>query len=123
MELLGIIAIFALGYGIGKVHGYYSIVKLMKELAEEAGVDLEKELGIEKKEKETVTSVRLLKVDVTDDILYLFDKTTDDFICQAKTIEELAQICKDRKQILLASVLHGEKVFMFVNGVSKEYIE
>jgi len=121
MELITLLVVFAIGYGIGKAHGYYSIVKLMKELAEEAGIDLEKELTKMSDEDEPSTNtVRKLKIDGSGDILYLFDSDTDTFICQAGCVQDLAKLAKERSQILYAVVKHGDKFFAFKDGESTE---
>jgi hypothetical protein len=43
MELLILFSIVVIAFQAGKHWGYYKIVKTMKEVAEEQGIDLEKE--------------------------------------------------------------------------------
>ena len=119
MEFITLLVIFVIGFAIGKIHGYYTIVKLIKELAEESGLDLERELTKLSEEDEPDT-VRKLKIDVSGDILYLFDLDTDTFICQAGCIQDLAKLAKERNQILYAVVKHGDKFFTFKDGESTE---
>lgn len=121
MDIIDILLIFILGYFIGKTHAYYKLASMLREVAAEAGIDLEKELNL--KPKKEVEEIYKLQVDAMNDVLYLYNRDTNDFICQGKTIEELALSCKEHKKILLASVIYGEQVYMFVNGVSKEYVE
>lgn len=119
MDFLFILIAMAFGYGIGKLHGYYSVVKVLKELAEESGIDLERELTKMSKEDEPDT-VRKLKIDAGGDILYLFDIETDVFICQANCVQDLAKLAKERSQIIYAVVKHGDKFFAFKDGESTE---
>lgn len=119
MDFLEIIIVLSIGYAIGKIHGYYSIVKILKELAEESGIDLEKELTKISEEDEPDT-VRKLKIDGAGDILYLFDNETDTFICQAECVQDLAKLAKERSQIIYAVVKHGDKFFTFKDGESTE---
>lgn len=118
MDFLTILIPFVLGYAIGKIHGYYTIAKILKELADDAGIDIEKELTkISEDEPETV---RKLKIDGSGDILYLFDIETDTFICQANCVQELAKLAKERSKIIYAVVKHGDKFFTFKDGESTE---
>jgi len=124
MDFFDIIFIFALGYFIGKAHAYYSLAKTIRDIAKENGIDIEKD-WLNKDEGTTIIkdSIHLLWVDKVDDVLYLYERDTNDFVCQGSDIEDLATRAKEYKNILLASVMHGEQVFMFVNGASKEYKE
>jgi hypothetical protein len=121
MDFLFILLAIAFGYAIGKIHGYYTLAKIIKELAEESGFDIEKELSKMSEEgEEKADIVRKLKIDVSGDILYLFDLDTDTFICQANCVQELAKIAKERSQILYAVVKQGDKFFTFKDGESIE---
>lgn len=122
MELLILFTIVVVAFQAGKHYGYYKIVKLMKEVAEEQGIDLEKELGIvkEKEESKKNPSVHKLEVETHGDLLYLFDKESDRFICQGSSVQELAKLAKELKQVNLAAVKHGDKLFAFKDGESTE---
>lgn len=121
MDILALILLLIVAFQAGKHYGYFKIVKIMKEVADEQGFDLEKELGIvEDKEEKPKDVVRKLKIDVGGDILYLFDIDTDTFICQANCVQDLAKIAKERSQIIYAVVKHGDKFFAFKDGESTE---
>jgi hypothetical protein len=102
------------GYVIGNIHTVWKLRRLIAE----AGVDLE--TGLIKTPAPT-TQVYKLKIESVDDILYLYNKETNDFVCQANTMEELAQTCKDYKNIMVATVIHDSKVFIFANGKYQEF--
>ena len=122
MELfLFLFSIFALGFVAGKIHTYFHVAKLLREVASHAGIDIEKE--IRKLDGEKVQPEKLvykLMVEEHGESLYLFDKETDEFICQGASVQELAKLALERKKINLAAVLHGEKVFKFKDGESTE---
>ncbi len=123
MELLILFAIVFIAFQMGKHYGYYKIVKLMKEVAEEQGLDLERELGIvqeREEQKNQPEKVHKLQVEQHGDLLYLFDKESDSFICQGSSVQELCDLAKKHKNVNLAAVLHGEKVFKFQDGISTE---
>ncbi len=122
MELfLFIFCIFAAGFVAGKLHTYFHVAKLLRDVAEHAGIDIERE--IKKLDGEEVPPEKLvykLMVEEHGELLYLFDKETDEFICQGSSVQELAKLALERKKINLAAVLHGEKVFKFKDGESTE---
>jgi len=123
MELLILFAIVVVAFQAGKHYGYYKIVKLMKEVAEEQGLDLERELGIiqvREEEKNKADTVHKLQVEQHGEMLYLFDKESDNFICQGSSVQELCDLAKKHKNVNLAAVLHGDKVFAFKDGISTE---
>lgn len=125
MELLLLILFGAICFQAGKHWGYYKIATLLKQVAQEQGIDIERELGIIKAREEELTQpekVYKLKVEQHGDMLYLFDKESDDFICQGNTIQELCDLAKKYKNVNLAAVLHGDKVFKFKDGTSIEVI-
>lgn len=62
-----------------------------------------------------------LYIETEQGILYLWDSQKSEFVCQAKTVDELAKLALEYKNIQYAAVLHGEQNFMFVNGTVKEH--
>lgn len=123
MDIIDAILIFAGGYFIGKAHAYYSMVSALKRAAAEAGIDLLSEIkaSTDNESVEIVEKVHLLRIEKHDETLYLYDRVSDDFLCQASTLTDLAKNAKEFKNILLASVIYGEKVFVFMNGTSEEF--
>ena len=119
--LITICFVFYLGYLVGSSVTYYRLSRIFVKLAESLGVNLEEELNkIRIVHERAKVSVPYLETEVHGDMIYLFDKERNDFICQAKSIEELAKLAKEIKQINDAVVVHGDKVFMFSNGKPQE---
>lgn len=121
MELLLIITLVGIGYWIGSMHASYKFFKIMKKVAQEQGIDLDKEVEKLHQKVENTNEVHKLATEKHGDMLYLFNRESDDFICQGKSLDELASLAQKYKNIKLATVVHDDKVFMFVDGNSKEY--
>jgi hypothetical protein len=116
MSLFEIICLLVIGYSIGHLHALHRVKNIILKFAEARGITIEDEL-----EKRVESKVKKLEVYQVNDTLYLYERGTNDFICQASTMDDLAKLAKDYKNITFATVIHDEKVFMFVNGNSKEY--
>lgn len=121
MDLLIIISLVGIGYWIGNMHASYKFFNIMKKVAEEQGIDLDQEVEKLHLKEEKTSEIHKLVTEQHGDMLYLFKRDSDDFVCQGKTLQELAELAKKYKDIKLATVVHDNKVFMFVDGNSKEY--
>lgn len=118
-----LLVVFGAGVFVGKMHTYWHIAKILREVAEASGIDIEKEL--KKRSGEEVTTEKVvykLEVETHGDVLYLFDKETDQFICQGSSVQELAELAKQYKNVLYAAVKYNDKVFAFKDGKSIEVI-
>lgn len=122
MELL---IVFGIGCFIGYHYACLKMAKELKDAADELGIDLEK--AIEKYEAKVdepkENKIHKLIVERHGEMLYLFDREKDKFICQASSVQELAKLAKDYQNITLATAIHDSKVFMFKDGKSEEYKE
>ena len=116
-----ILSIFCTGFFLGKGYAYWHMAKVMREFAEAHGIDIQKELEkLVTEEVEPKKIVYKLEVETHDNTLYLFDKESNEFICQGSSVQELAKLALERKQIKLAAVLHDKRIFAFKNGESAE---
>ena len=107
MTLLDIILILALGWVMGE---FYTNYKLLKNLRSIVIIEEVKRPNVYKLETELV-----------DDIILLYNRETNDFICQGNSLEQLAKLSKEYKKIEYASVKHGEYFVAFIEGkVDKE---
>lgn len=64
-----------------------------------------------------------LFIEEEHDNLYLYEYEKNEFVCQAKTVTELATLAKEYNKITYAAVLYKEDCIMFVNGTVKEVNE
>lgn len=116
-----IASVFVIAFKLGEMYGYWHFYKAISEYLETKGIDLKEELEKETEQKPSTPKVHKLETHEENNMLYLYNRDTNSFICQAPTIEELAKLAKEYKNITAASVLHGKKVFMFMDGNAKEY--
>lgn len=117
MNIFDIIFIFVIGYAVGNLRAYYKLRHIIYDVARREGIDVS-ELEESKEQK---SQVKKLEVEQINDIMYLYERDTNDFICQANSIEELAKLAKEYKNVIAATVICNERVYMFINGVSKEF--
>jgi hypothetical protein len=118
MELLLLVLAGFIGYFIGSMVTVWRLREFFKEAAKAEGIDVGEDFVIKEQKP---TEIYKLEIEEINNTLYLFERETHNFICQGSTLEELAKLSKDYKNIALATVIHRNKVFMFVNGLSKEY--
>lgn len=113
VEIIFMIAIFMFGFFAGEALTLYRMRQYINNIAKELKIKLDEE------EKEVEKQIlRKLETEVHGDVLYLYDKDTRDFICQGKSLDELATLAKDYKKITGAIVLHDNKLYAFKDGAS-----
>ena len=108
--LLDLIGAFLLGMWVMDKYIFYQIRKTL----EEAGVDFDEE------EKVEVVKVKKCFVENINGLLYLYEHTTNNFIGQGKSLDELAILAKDQGKIV--GVSYNEEVLWFVDGKVKTTI-
>ncbi len=108
LELIIIGFIFWVGYQIGMSVTAYRLRDLVYNEAKRRG--LLKEIDIEE------PTVMQLFVEKANNILYLYDKYDNTFVCQGSTLEELATLAKKYKNIKYAAVMIDKEVYAFVDG-------
>jgi hypothetical protein len=109
--------VFWAGYNIGQIVLSWHLRDVIRKEAISQGINVDSEFNI--KPKNDKPKVSKLWIEKVHDIMYLYDKDTDDFVCQANTLEELATLALKYKNIKYASVMNGDDVFAFVDGSVK----
>ena len=84
--ILTIILGLFLGWMVSKIIQGYLRAKLLLEIQEK----------VEESQVEIKQHIIMVNVEKHDDVFYLYEKNTDQFIAQGKTIEELSQRCQER---------------------------
>lgn len=102
------------GIVIGSVYTVYKLQQELKRAMVEVLSNIDK-TQIDENSKLDTEFPNLFTEESNNSIL-LFDKDSDTFICQAKSINELATLAKTYKNITLASVQHNGVVIYFVDG-------
>jgi len=87
--------------------------RIRKEL-EAAGVSFEDE------EKVEVVKVKKCFIEKINESLYLYEHTTNNFIGQGKSLDELALLAKDQARVV--GVSYNEEVLWFVDGEVRKTI-
>lgn len=108
LSIIGYILIFWSGYELGALYTIKYYKKLAREVLEREGLSNET----------TKTDVHKLIIQNIQNTLYMFNHK-DEFICQAETVEDLAKLALEYKNIKYAAVLYNEKTYMFVDGEVK----
>ena len=114
-EFLILILVGVIGYHIGVAVVSYQLRYLIHKEARRLGLD--KSNNIDTIELAGPKLFQLV-IEKTDDTFYLYD-IDQSFICQGKTIDELAKLAKQYKNIKYAAVLHNEDAYGFIDGVVK----
>jgi hypothetical protein len=115
LELIILGLVFWLGYQIGYASLSYKLRHLVYKEATKLGIANPYQKVLEGE----APTVSQLMVEKANDILYLYNREDDTFVCQGSTIEELAVLAKEYKNIKYAAVLHDNDVVAFVDGKIK----
>jgi hypothetical protein len=108
MTLLDIILILALGWVMGE---FYTMYKLRKNIRSYLII-----------QEETRPTVFKLETELVDNTILLYDRDTNDFICQGNSLEQLAQLSREYKKIEYATVKHGDYFVAFIEGKVTEKV-
>ena len=116
--------LLVIGYQIGHFVAEVKLVRALKKQAEIMGIDLDSELKKLETEDELAENPNILSLEteVINDIIYLYNKHTNDFICQGKTLEEVIDTAKKYNNVSLATIIHKplKTVFLVENGLIKD---
>jgi hypothetical protein len=112
--------IFIVGLFIGYHVGYSVLIWRIKDLIIKEAKNEGMDVSMFEEEKPN-NAVSQLFIERVNNVLYLYEKDDRTFICQATTVEELAKLAKEYKQIKYAAVMdeHANDVFAFVDGKVK----
>jgi hypothetical protein len=118
-EFLILVIVAVIGYNIGLSVTAYRLRYLIHKEARRLGLDNSDDISVyDEADPEVVQCV----VEKANDTLYLYHKDNS-FICQGKTLDELAKLAKQYKNIKYAAVIHNEDTYGFVDGIVKTYSE
>lgn len=112
-DLIFIAFVFYVGYQIGQIVLSWQLRDLVIKEAKREGI-IDDNLNFIDDDK---PSVHKLFVEKTNNVLYLYDReANNEFVCQANTIEELAKLAKQYKNIQYAAVIDDQNVYTFIDG-------
>lgn len=119
LELIILAFVFYLGYNLGQIVLSWHLRDIIVREARKDGIRVDSDYNIIESDEDVKPNVFQLFVESVNDILYLYDRDQNVFICQAKSMEELAELSLKNNNIKYAAVLHGEQVVAFINGKVK----
>jgi len=108
IELIYVVVAFGAGFWIGKMYVLYTLRKIIAKFI----VTIDNEVD---------ASVHKLRTEATPDSILLYNEQGG-FVCQGKTIDELAALADKQNGIKYAAVMHDEKIVLFIDGVVKEAV-
>lgn len=116
-ELLIFIVGGYLGYQLGQIILAWRLKDILVKEAKNQGIDI----SIIEDEEPKRPTVSQLFIERANNVLYLYDRDASAFICQGSTLEELAKLAKQYKNIKYAAVMDEQTndVVAFVDGEVK----
>jgi len=108
------ILIFLLGWTVGVKFYMYRLEKGLKEYAKDNGIKIEEVDG-----KPSI--VPTLIVEIQEGVLYLYDKKSKNFVCQGKTLDEVANLLENYNKIPQARIEYLNRILLIEKG--KVYYE
>jgi len=115
LELIILCLVFWLGYQTGFAILSHRLRHLLYKEAKKQGIVI----PYQDKLLEEEPTVSQLMVEKSNNILYLYNREDETFVCQGSSLEELAVLAKEYKNIKYAAVLHEDDVVAFVDGKIK----
>lgn len=112
LEIIIFVFVFWIGYQVGMSVTAYRLRHLIYKEAKRVGLVKEIEL-------EDTPVVEQLYIEKTNDTLYLYNREDKTFLCQAKSLDDLAILAKKYNNIKYAAVMIGEEIYAFVDGKVK----
>jgi hypothetical protein len=108
-----------IGIQIGKAIKIVELRQSLKKIAAENNIDLNTIILSETAEN---PNLLLLEAERVDDIILIYDRINNEFICQANSMEEAAQKFHERKNNMLGALVVNDKNLYFVKGKVKNDI-
>lgn len=113
-ELFILLAVFGIGFYVGETMFAWRIRHLIFKEAKEQGIN------IDFVPENTKPNIAKLFIEKSNDMMYLYDYEKHTFLCQAKSLDELAALAQKYKHIKYAVVAHEDDMLMFIDGAVKE---
>ena len=114
LEIIIIGFVFWVGYQVGMSVTAYRLRDLVYREAKRRGLIKELDIVLE----ETPIVAQLI-VEKSNDILYLYTRDDNTFVCQGSTLEEIASLAKKYNNIRYAAVTIDKEIYAFVDGTVK----
>lgn len=113
MELLSHLVFFVFGYWLASQVIAFTMRNAIKRIAKENGITLEQE-----ENPTTVSKIPVMTTELVDNGILLYD-TKNNFMCQGKSLDEIADNLLKFKKVKVAMVVHNNNKFWCVEGKIK----
>jgi translation elongation factor P/translation initiation factor 5A len=119
LDILLLIIIFWAGFLLGEHVMAWKLRHVLLDYARREGFKVTDDFEME---DPTKPKISMLYIEQEKDTLYLYDNDEKEFVCQAKSVEDLAKLALQYKNIKHAVVVDGNLTFMFFDGKVKQYL-
>ena len=103
-------------FQMGRAYQLWEMRRTIRKIAQENNVNLDDLLTAASDEELKENNIVLVKTEVIDNTILLYNLSTNEFLGQASTIEEAAKVFSDRKKNSTAAVMHNNTELFFVDG-------
>lgn len=103
-------------FNMGRAYQLFEIRRTIRKIAEENKVNLDDLLNAATHKELEERDIVLVKTEVIDDTILLYNISTNEFLGQAKTIEEAAKVFNERKKNVTGAVVYNNDEFFFIDG-------
>jgi len=114
LEILAIFILIYIGFILGQAYQIFKIRSIIRRIARDNDINLEEMLS--EVEEENQKEIMVLEAEKINDTLLIYNKITNEFICQADSIEEAAKMFNERKKDVYGLIKYDETDMMFVGG-------
>lgn len=115
LEIFLYIVGLIMGFQLGSAFEVYTMRKNIKQLADTMStkdlIDISNNLT-----SKIAPNITKLKIEELNNIIYVYDSTSDEFICQGTSIDEAAENFNKRNIGCLGLGLHNNNAIFFVDG-------
>lgn len=112
--------LYAVIFFVGIIVGFRSGISHVRMQLAELIVKLEKDPDafndIVTKIKQRVIEIPILVTECHENVILLYNKGTNKFLCQGKTLEDVAHNLWSHEKVSVAIVEHDDKMLWFVDG-------
>lgn len=116
LEFLITVGFMYWAFQMGRAYQLWEMRRTIRKIAQENNVNLDDLLTAASDEELKENNIVLVKTEVIDNTILLYNLSTNEFLGQASTIEEAAKVFSDRKKNSTAAVMHNNTELFFVDG-------
>lgn len=116
LEFLVTIGFMYFAFNMGRAYQLFEMRRTIRKIAQENKVNLDDLLDAASDEELQENNIILVKTEVIDNTILLYNLSTNEFLGQASTIEEAAKVFSERKGNSTAAVMHNNTELFFIDG-------